>query len=65
MLKKVAQAEKITLLPNSYKLVIKAAEKIQKQGYYPANLKDEIIVFSTTLTEKEAVDYILTCPRSK
>ena len=46
-------------------LLIKAAEKIQKQDYYPANLKDEIHVFSTTVTEKTLLIYTLTCPRSK
>ena len=27
-------------------LVIKDAEKIKKQGHYPANLKDEILVYN-------------------
>ena len=35
--------------------MIKAAKKIQK-GYYPADLKDEITVLSTTVTEKDTVD---------
>ena len=46
-------------------LVIRAAEKIQKQGYYSTNLKDELTVFSITVTEKDTVDYTLTCPRLK
>ena len=43
----------------------KAAEKTQKQSYYPTNVKDEITVFSTTVTDKDTVDDTLTCPRSK
>ena len=46
-------------------LVIKGAEKIQKQGYYPANLKDEITVFSTTITEKGTVDLHTDLPKIK
>ena len=45
--------------------MIKAAEKTQKQGYYPTNVKDEITVFTTTVTDKDTVDDTLTCPRSK
>ena len=36
--------------------MIKAAGKNQKQGYYGANWKYEITVFSTTVTEKDTVD---------
>ena len=46
------------------KLVIKAARKIQK-GYYPANLKDEITLFSTTVTEKDTVDLHTDLPKTK
>ena len=37
-------------------LMIRAAEKIQKQSYCPTNLKDEITVFSTIATEKGPVN---------
>ena len=45
--------------------MIRTAEKIQKQGYCPTNLKDEITAFSTTVTEKYTVDYTMICPRLK
>ena len=45
--------------------MIKAAEKIQKQDYYPANLKDEIHVFSTTVTEKDTFDLHTDLPKIK
>ena len=57
--------------PNSYKLQITRIsdksfrKKNQKQGYYPANLKDEITVFSTTVTEKDTVDLYTGLPKIK
>ena len=46
-------------------LVIKGTDKIQKQGYYPANLKDEVTVFSTTVKEKNKVHLHTDLPKIK
>ena len=45
--------------------MIKAAEKTQKQDYYPTKVKDEITVFSIAVKDKDTVDDTVTCPRSK
>ena len=46
-------------------LIVKAAKKFQKQGYYSAKLKHEITVFSTTVHEKDSVDLHTDLPKIK
>ena len=45
--------------------MLKAAEKIQKQGYCQANIKDEIKVISTTVIGKGTVDLHTDLPTIK